>query len=91
MSKLNTILNINSSTTHLNSTKLFPSLYKSPSKSIKYHLLNTHGLGTLEVVVLIAILLAIALIFNENIRSFANKLFTTVFNDGRVIKEINQR
>lgn len=41
------------------------------------------GLGTLEVVVITGVLLAIALLFNQQIRSFAQRLFRQIFNQGR--------
>ncbi|HHX37674.1 MAG TPA: hypothetical protein GX717_06815 [Clostridiaceae bacterium] len=78
-------------TSSLSKRSLYNPSTNLPFFSLRRICRDQAGLGTLEVVVLIAILLAIALIFNENIRSFANKLFTSVFNDGRVLKEINQR
>lgn len=52
-------------------------------------LLDQRGLGTLEIVILIAVLLAVALLFNDQIRQFADKLFKAVFNDGKVIQKLN--
>lgn len=46
------------------------------------------GASTLEVVVVIAVLLAIALLFNTQIRSFAQSLFSKVFNDSEVLSKI---
>ncbi len=40
------------------------------------------GLGTMEVVVLTGILLALALIFNREISNFAQRLFKSVFKPG---------
>jgi hypothetical protein len=41
---------------------------------------DEHGLGTLEIVIIIAVLLAVALIFRENLMSFASSLIAKVFN-----------
>lgn len=38
------------------------------------------GLGTLEVVIIIAVLLAVAMIFRAQLLEFANSLITRVFN-----------
>ena len=46
------------------------------------------AMGTLEVVVITGILLAIALIFNKEIRAFADKLFSAIFSDSNVINQI---
>ena len=53
--------------------------------------LDDRGMGTLEIVILIAILLAIALIFNEQIHSFSSRLFKAVFDDNRVISKIQTK
>lgn len=59
-----------------------------PTKRIRRALISEKGLGTLEVVILIAVLIAIALIFNDSIRSFAQKLFKFVFDDGKVTGQL---
>jgi hypothetical protein len=46
------------------------------------------GFGTLEVVIIIAVLLTIALIFRHSLLSFATNLIDTVFNKNNVIAEI---
>lgn len=56
---------------------------------VRRPLLDERGLGTLEIVILIAVLLAVALLFNDQIRQFADKLFKAVFNDGKVIQKLN--
>lgn len=45
------------------------------------HILNAEdGIGTLEVVIIIAVLLAVALIFRQQLMDFANQLIARVFN-----------
>jgi hypothetical protein len=46
------------------------------------------GFGTLEIVIIIAVLLTIALIFRQSILSFANKLIDTVFKNDSVITDL---
>jgi hypothetical protein len=41
--------------------------------------LSWDGFGTLEVIIIIAVLITIALLFRENIISFANNLIDKVF------------
>ncbi|NJP40050.1 hypothetical protein HCH52_03155 [Oscillospiraceae bacterium HV4-5-C5C] len=49
---------------------------------------DDHGMGTLEIVILIAALLALALIFNRQIQSFATSIFQKVFNGGSILNQI---
>jgi hypothetical protein len=49
---------------------------------------NRQGFGTLEVVIIIAVLLTIALIFRHSLLSFATNLIDTVFNNDSVIQDI---
>ncbi len=58
------------------------------NRSFKELCKDEHGASTLEVVIVIAVLLAIALIFNTQIREFANQLFDKVFNDSNIIDQI---
>lgn len=44
--------------------------------------------ATLEIVIIIAVLLAIALIFNTQLRQFAQSLFDKVFDDQNVLNQI---
>lgn len=46
--------------------------------------LRVPALGTLEIVLIIAVLLAIALIFRENISKFAQDLISKVFDHGLI-------
>jgi len=41
------------------------------------------GMGTIEVVILIAVLVAVALIFKEGITSYVNRLMRKFFDEGR--------
>lgn len=45
------------------------------------------GLGTLEIVIIIAVLLSVALLFREQLTGFANELMGKVF-DGSVLDQI---
>lgn len=55
----------------------FPSLYY-----------DENGAATLEIVIIIAVLIAIALIFNTQLRNFATSLFNKVFDDNSVLDQI---
>lgn len=46
------------------------------------------GSVVLEAVIVIAVVLAIALIFNTQIKAFADKLFTAVFSDNNIFSFI---
>ena len=50
--------------------------YKLNLQDLKY----AEGSVVLEVVIVIAIVLAVALIFNDEIKSFADQLFSRAFN-----------
>lgn len=47
---------------------------------IKQFLLGRKGLNTVEVVVILAVVLGIALIFRKEITSFVKELFDVIFN-----------
>lgn len=49
---------------------------------------DNRGVGTLEMVILTACLIGLALIFNEQIRSFAGSIFDIVFDADSVIGQI---
>jgi hypothetical protein len=55
---------------------------------IRLALSARHGFGTLEVVIIIAVFLTVALIFRETLLAFANKLIDTVFKSDSVIKDL---
>lgn len=46
------------------------------------------GSAVLEVVIVIGVVLAVALIFNSQLRDFADKLFNTVFSDSNVFNAL---
>ncbi len=55
-------------------------------KLLKDFLKEEDGLGTVEIVVIIAVLLGIALIFRKQINSFVNQVFDKIFSSaGEVI------
>lgn len=47
------------------------------------------GLGTVEIVVIIAVLIGIALIFRDAIIKFVTSVMRDVFGDDSIINEIN--
>lgn len=49
---------------------------------LKRFLREEDGMETIEVVVIVGVLLAIALIFKDTIGKFAQRLINTVFDDG---------
>lgn len=51
-----------------------------------HKLVSSEAAATLEVVILSAILIALALIFNEKIREFANLIFEKMFNKSVIDK-----
>lgn len=46
---------------------------------------NRKGMGTVEIVIIIAILVSLALVFREGLTNYAEKIMDFVFNDGQVI------
>lgn len=46
------------------------------------------GVGTLEIVIIIAVLLTIALIFRESITTYARNMMDTVFNEQNAIDDL---
>lgn len=49
---------------------------------------NTKGMGTVEIVIIIAILVALALIFRTALMGYAGKIMDYVFDDGNVIGKL---
>ncbi len=47
------------------------------------------GMGTVEIVIIIAVLVGIALIFRDAIINFAVKLMKNIFGDESIIEDIN--
>lgn len=52
------------------------------------NLSKRNGFGTLEVVIIIAVLLTVALIFRQTLLSFATDLIHSVFRDGSIIEDL---
>jgi hypothetical protein len=46
--------------------------------------LNKKGMGTVEMVIIIAVLVALALVFREGLMAYAQRVMTFVFDDGRI-------
>lgn len=65
------------------------STHKSMSfkERLEAKLKDRSGLGTLEIVIIIAVLLSVALLFREQLTGFANELMGKVF-DGSVLDQI---
>lgn len=47
------------------------------------------GMGTVEIVIIIAILVALALVFRAALTSYADNIMDFVFDDGNVIGALN--
>lgn len=56
---------------------------------IKNFLKEEDGLGTVEIVVIIAVLVGIALIFRDAIIKFVTGIMSNVFGDDSIISDIN--
>ncbi|MCR5529345.1 MAG: hypothetical protein K6F49_09020 [Saccharofermentans sp.] len=46
--------------------------------------LNKKGMGTVEMVIIIAVLVALALVFREGLMAYASRVMEFVFDDGRI-------
>ncbi|MBO4635761.1 MAG: hypothetical protein J5685_01310 [Clostridiales bacterium] len=46
-------------------------------------------MGTVEVVIIIAVLVALALVFRQGLSEYAGKVMNYVFDDGRVTQAFN--
>lgn len=49
---------------------------------------STRGMGTVEIVIIIAILVALALTFRSTLTSYAQSIMDYVFDEGKVIGQI---
>jgi len=54
---------------------------------MKRNIRKRNGFGTLEIVIIIAVIITVALIFRENLIQYANNLFDVVF-DQSVISDL---
>jgi hypothetical protein len=53
-----------------------------------YNRLNKRGMGTVEVVIILAVLVGIALIFREAITDFIQKIIDGTLNDETIIERL---
>ena len=61
------------------------------TKKVKSHVdysRNSKGMGTVEIVIIIAILVALALIFRTALMGYAGKIMNYVFDDGNVVGKL---
>jgi hypothetical protein len=66
---------------------------KRPNRTSKQHPVmfrKRQGFGTLEVVIIIAVLLSVALIFRAALTDFAQNLIQTVFSEKGVLEELTE-
>jgi len=56
---------------------------------MKTRIKSKKGMGTVEIVIIIAILVALALIFRTTLIGFAQNLMGSVFNDNNVIGQLS--
>ena len=63
---------------------------KKENKKLKDLIRGKKGMGTVEVVIIIAILVALALIFRTTLMGFARSIMDTAFDDQNVINQIAQ-
>ena len=57
---------------------------------IKSFLLDEDGISTVEVVIIIAILVVVALLFKEKLVGFVDSLFDKVLNPGKIEKQLTK-
>jgi len=51
-------------------------------------ILNKKGMGTVEIVIIVAVLVGVALIFREAILNFVTDMIDGIFNDTEIIDKI---
>lgn len=51
-------------------------------------ILNEKGMGTVEVVIIVAVLVGVALLFREAILEFVTEMIDGIFNDSEIIDKI---
>ncbi|MDD2426961.1 MAG: Flp1 family type IVb pilin [Eubacteriales bacterium] len=67
-----------------NRKNVFRRSTKSRISNLQKNVYCVPAVGSLEIVIIIAVLLSIALIFRTQITSFANSLFTKVFDQSYI-------
>lgn len=50
--------------------------------------LNNRGMGTVEVVIIVAVLVGVALIFRDAIFKFVNDIIGSIFNDSDIVNKL---
>jgi len=55
------------------------------NKTVHHTQENKRGMGTVEIVIIIAILVALALVFRGALTNYADNIMDYVFDDGNVI------
>jgi len=50
--------------------------------------LGMHGMGTVEVVIIVAVLVGVALIFRDAIFNFVNEIIGSIFNDSDIVNKL---
>ncbi len=56
-------------------------------KKIKATMCNS-GMGTVEVVIIVAVLVGVALIFRDAIVKFVNDIIESIFNDSDIVNKL---
>ncbi len=59
------------------------------NRFVKSFMSEEDGLGTVEIVVIIAVLVGIALIFRDAIIKFVTEIMQSVFADDSIINDVN--
>jgi len=58
-------------------------------KALKNFIKEDDGLGTVEIVIIIAVLVGIALIFRDAIINFATKIMRSIFGEDDIVNDLN--
>lgn len=56
-------------------------------KKVKF-MIGNHGMGTVEVVIIVAVLVGVALIFRDAIFDFVNEIIDSIFNDSDIVNKL---
>ena len=62
---------------------------RNPKHCSNHWYAKCQGFGTLEVVIIIAVLLSVALVFRSALTHYAQRLINTVFNEEVVIDDLS--
>ncbi|HHW48866.1 MAG TPA: hypothetical protein GXX14_09650 [Clostridiaceae bacterium] len=58
-------------------------------KTIKNFIKEEDGLGTVEIVIIIAVLVGIALIFRDAIINFVKRIMSGIFGDDNILNDLD--